>query len=152
MSPLSSIYPQSVDGQSAIRVIRRRYSYREELETAVWDALNRLLGDYRTLPAPRDIRSVGVFYFLWHGSNDTREYKNIYNNTETFVADSHAYLDPASDVSPDPGHFSYWVEPLLSYYRSDEAWIVRRHLKLPIAIFTKNVDFYRIFVYIRIKQ
>jgi|GEM_PF-3011300 len=100
------------------------YSTADEVE--VWDALagtdalGRPLADYRTAPPLRDNRSVGVFYFLWHGSNDMRDYKNIYNNTETLAADPLAYQNPASDVWPDPGHFAYWAKPLFGYYRSDD--------------------------------
>lgn len=131
-------------------------AYSTDHEVAVWDALSgtdavgRQLADYRTAPQLRDNRSVGIFYFLWHGSNDMREYKNIYNNTETLAQNPLAYENPASDVWPDPGHFAYWAEPLFGYYRSDDAWVVRRHMQLLanagvdyLVLDTTNLEIYK---------
>ncbi|GBF72939.1 hypothetical protein PA598K_01218 [Paenibacillus sp. 598K] len=131
-------------------------SYSTVDEVQIWDALGgtdalgRPLADYREAPLPRGNRSVGVFYFLWHGSNDMRDYKNIYNNTETLAADPLAYLNPASDVWPDPGHFAYWAKPLFGYYRSDDAWVVRNHMRMLanadvdyVVLDTTNLEIYK---------
>ncbi|WP_309120941.1 Ig-like domain-containing protein [Paenibacillus sp.] len=94
------------------------------------DGLGRTLPDYRATSLPREERSVGVFYVLWHGSNDHREYKNIYNNSEVLAADPTAPDRPDSGAWPGPGHFAYWGEPLFGYYRSDDAWVVRKHIQM----------------------
>ena len=94
------------------------------------DALGRDLSDYTDVPAPRDDRTVGVFYALWHGSNDMREYKNIFDNNAALAEDPLAWQTPDSGAFPPPGHFAYWGEPLYGYYRSDDAWVMRRHLQM----------------------
>lgn len=94
------------------------------------DALGRELTDHTTAPAPRDDRTVGVFYVLWHGSNDMREYKNVFDNNATLAEDPLAWQTPGSGAFPGPGHFAYWGEPLYGYFRSDDAWVVRRDLQL----------------------
>jgi len=131
-------------------------TYSTTNDIPVWDALSgtdglgRRLADYRTAPLPRDNRSVGVFYFLWHGSNDMREYKNIYNNTEVLAANPLAYENPASGEWPDPGHFAYWAKPLYGYYRSDDAWVMRKHMQLLtnagvdyVVLDTTNLEIYK---------
>lgn len=94
------------------------------------DDLGRVLPDYTTAGLPRLDRKVGIFYLLWHGSNDMREYKNVINNNAILAADPTAYLHPDNGAWPDPGHFSYWGDPLFGYYRSDDAWVVRRHMQM----------------------
>ncbi|MGP3934562.1 discoidin domain-containing protein [Nonomuraea sp. KM88] len=94
------------------------------------DALGRRLSDHTTAPAPRRDRSVGVFYVLWHGSNDMRDYKNVFDNNATLAKDPLAWKRPDSGAFPDPNHFAYWGEPLWGYFRSDDAWVVRRDLQL----------------------
>ncbi|MGC3953052.1 MAG: Ig-like domain-containing protein [Propionicimonas sp.] len=93
------------------------------------DALGRELPLADQAPARRD-RTVGVFYALWHGTNDHREYKNVFNNTATLATDPDAAATPDSGAWPTPGHFAYWGEPLYGYYRSDDEWVMRRHLEL----------------------
>jgi hypothetical protein len=81
---------------------------------------------------------VGVFYVLWHGTNDHRDYKNVFNNSDTLAADPDAAQTPDSGAWPSPGHFAYWGEPLYGYYRSDDEWVMRRHLEL---LSEANVDY-----------
>jgi hypothetical protein len=102
------------------------------------DALGRDLPIGDDAPALREDRSVGVFYVLWHGTNDHRDYKNVFNNTETLAADPDAAQTPDSGAWPTPGHFAYWGEPLYGYYRSDDEWVMRRHLEL---LSEANVDY-----------
>lgn len=94
------------------------------------DALGRELADYTDAPRPRPDRTVGLFYVLWHGSNDMREYKNIYDNNATLAEDPLAWQNPGSGAFPPPGHFAYWGEPLYGYHRSDDAWVIRRDLQM----------------------
>ncbi|TDE09885.1 discoidin domain-containing protein [Jiangella asiatica] len=94
------------------------------------DALGRELADHTEAPPPREDRTVGVFYVLWHGSNDMREYKNVFDNNATLAEDPLAWQTPDSGAFPGPGHFAYWGEPLYGYFRSDDAWVVRRDLQL----------------------
>lgn len=102
------------------------------------DALGRELPLGDEVPAPRRDRSVGVFYVLWHGTNDHRDYKNVFNNSDTLAADPDAAQTPDSGAWPSPGHFAYWGEPLYGYYRSDDEWVMRRHLEL---LSEANVDY-----------
>lgn len=94
------------------------------------DALGRGLPLPGEAPVRTDERTVGVFYVLWHGTNDHRDYKKVYDNTATLLADPDAASDPASGAWPGPGHFAYWGEPLYGFYRSDDEWVMRRHLEL----------------------
>ena len=65
-----------------------------------------------------DSRQVGLFYFLWSDSaaGDLSEMTLTEQKTATAQY-------PVSS-------FYYWDEPLYGYYKSEDAWVIRRHLEL----------------------
>ena len=87
------------------------------------------------VPAPREGRLVGLFYFLWlgeHGCGAPRDVSKI------LAADPDAGRKPDSPVWGRIGEYHHWGEPLYGYYRSDDEWVVRRHMKL---IMQAGIDF-----------
>lgn len=84
---------------------------------------------------------VGIFYFMWLGTDSLHD--GIYDiskilesnpdlcyDTEKnplWVLSDSPYYDPS--VSPEE-RYHYFEEPLYGYYRSDDPWVVRRHLEL----------------------
>lgn len=90
---------------------------------ACYDGLNR----YVPAGGVENDNTVGMFYFLWHGTHET----GIYNISELEKTDPEAIFDlsPNNSVSP-VGEFHYWGEPLYGYYRSDDPWVIARHCEL----------------------
>ena len=85
--------------------------------------------------APERERLVGLFYFLWlgeHGCGAPRDVSKI------LAADPDAGNKPDSSVWGRIGQYHHWGEPLYGYYRSDDEWVVRRHMKL---IMQAGIDF-----------
>jgi len=94
------------------------------------DDLGRTLVDYSTVGQPKSDRAVGVFYLVWHGTNDMRDYKNIVNFDEALSINPNSPQDYDSPLWPDANHFGYWDKPLFGYYRTDDAWVMRKHMQL----------------------
>lgn len=107
------------------------------LAPAPWplvDSLGRAapLGGEAGIPAPRADRSVGIFYFLWHDGPGHRrpDGDGPFDISKILAADPDAARHPNSPLWGPIGTSHYWGEPLHGYYRSDDAWILRRHARL----------------------
>lgn len=100
------------------------------------DGLGRPLPTHRDgVPAPRQNRLVGLFYFLWLGEHGRGGPYDI----SKMVAE-----DPALGYKPDSekwggiGVYHHWGEPFYGYYCSDDEWVARRHIKL---LMQTGIDF-----------
>lgn len=87
---------------------------------AATDDLGRELPDWRICGPPRPNRTVGIFYFTWLGAHGTA----LYDISRILAT------NPVAPAWGPPGAFHWWGEPLLGYYRSDDAWVVRRHAQM----------------------
>ena len=101
------------------------------------DDLGRALPTYADVGAPKTDRWVGVFYWQWHhpdrwlpgGNYDLSKYLA----TRPYFKD----FDAFPPGGPDHPTF-YWGEPLFGYYRSTDAWVIRKHL---VMLADAGVDF-----------
>lgn len=94
------------------------------------DDLGRYLtADYET-QAPRAGRYVGIFYFLWQGEHGTSgPYDNtkiVANNPSAINSESNWYA--AGGGAQGAHHF--WGEPLFGYYKSNDTWVMRKHVQM----------------------
>lgn len=118
-----------------------------EAASEVWlpstgiDSLGRVIPRTEEAGARRSNRFVGIKYSPWHGQNDSRDYHNVVNLQETITKDPRSVADSDSPLFPDAGHFAYWDEPLFGYYRSEDMWVVRRHL---LMLADAGVDFIQV--------
>ena len=87
------------------------------------DALGRSMGE---TDAYASEKSVGMFYFVWHGEHNS----GIYDVTKLSESDPESLwsTDINSDSPLNAAH--YWGEPLYGYYASDDPWVLERHLEL----------------------
>jgi len=105
------------------------------------DSLGRALPTSTEVGAERTDRLVGMRYMPWHGQNDATDYKNVFNLQAIVDANPSAPQDHDSSLFPDAKHFAYWNEPLFGYYRSDDAWVIRRHMQM---LADAGVDFIQV--------
>ncbi len=80
----------------------------------------------RTTPTGIDVREgkeVGIFYFLNRGGEDT---EFIQDNTKIFLEQG---LEGLNEHLTDPGQGGsyFWAEPYFGYYKSNSAWVFRKH-------------------------
>ncbi|MBQ2307594.1 MAG: hypothetical protein II184_08785 [Clostridia bacterium] len=79
-------------------------------------------------------KTVGMFYFLWHGASGT----TTYNITELLKTDAKSLWNKAGNAKSPLYAFHYWNEPLFGYYRSKDKWVLARHCEMLTAA---GVDF-----------
>ena len=100
------------------------------------DALGRPTPDIQSgAPATKDNRLVGLFYFLWLGVHGNHRSFNVSEFIERDPAIGHK---PTSPLWGGHGVMHHWGEPFYGYYRSDDEWVVRKHMKLLIQA---DIDF-----------
>lgn len=105
--------------------------------TTPWPATDAL---GRKLPAPADTglprtnRFVGIFYFEWlvHEMPIPQVPGGVgpYNVSTILSKDPQAGASAASPPWGHIGEYHFWGEPLFGYYRSEDPWVIRRHLHL----------------------
>ena len=73
---------------------------------------------------------VGIFYFLWNGS-DQSEIKDVSNNYEkNHTVMSELLAREADGGTQEMNSFHYWGQPLYGYYNADDEWVIRKHIEL----------------------
>lgn len=115
-----------------------------DLKSDTWVAVDEA---GRVLPAagearpPQPDKTVGIFYFLWHGPHG---YDNVVNQTTD--GQGVVPVGPENEKSPfnlnewakrggNPDElgphraFHHWGESENGYYLSDDEWVIRRHIR-----------------------
>ena len=99
-----------------------------------FDRLGRVTAAADETGLPRQEKYVGIFYFLWAVPATPIPQApgtgHPYNISEILEKDPGAADNPASPLWGGVGAYHYWGEPLYGYYRSDDPWILRRHIQL----------------------
>jgi len=94
------------------------------------DDLGRYLtADYET-KTPRAGRYVGIFYFLWQGEHGT---SGPYDNTKIVASNPSAVNSEANWYAAGggaQGAHHFWGEPLFGYYKSNDTWVMRKHVQM----------------------
>ena len=100
----------------------------------VTDALGRQLPSFDETGAKRDNKTVGVFYYIWHGYHGDK----VYDITKILTQYP---ADPLSNSNPGwggPSAFHFWGEPEQGYYRAEDPWVIRRDMQM---LSNAHVDF-----------
>ena len=80
----------------------------------------------RTTPTGIDTREgkqVGIFYFLNRGGEDT---EFIQDNTKIYLEQGLEGLNEHLTTPGESGAY-FWAEPYFGYYKSNSAWVFRKH-------------------------
>ena len=115
-----------------------------DLKSDTWvavDEAGRVLPTAGEVRPPQPDKSVGIFYFLWHGPHG---YDNVINPK----TDDQGVIrpKPANEKSPynltewgtrggdpeelgPPSAFHHWGKSENGYYLSDDEWVIRRHIR-----------------------
>ena len=105
-------------------------------ETNVWDTfadtwvatdgLGRTLPTCRETGLPRAGRTVGIFYFLWHGEHGQQ---GPFDVSRMLSEHPGALSDPNAPWGPI-GAMHHWGEPLFGYYLSNDEAVIRKHAQM----------------------
>ncbi len=127
----------SIDNVTYTNSVITQKTYTPEYTTdySTWTATDDL---DRTTPMDvvvEDEKYVGVFYFLNHGANYSRE--PIYDTTKLYLEGGASLI--ASTYKQYAGAIgAYWAEPYFGYYTTSDTWIYRKHAQQLAAA---DVDF-----------
>ncbi len=91
------------------------------------DALGRQVATFPEVPAPRADRTVGMFYFLWHGEHVQG---GPFDVTKILAADPNAMQKPDSPLWGALHVPHHWGESLFGYYLTDDEGVLRKHAQM----------------------
>ncbi len=87
------------------------------------DGLGRVSLTNADVGAPREDKTVSMFYWTWHINFKGG---NCYNNNEILKQYPEAINDYDHPVWSTVSGQMFWNEPIWGYYANDDAWVVRR--------------------------
>ncbi|MFA5814523.1 MAG: carbohydrate-binding protein [Bacteroidales bacterium] len=94
------------------------------------DGLGRKLPDQAETGTPKKDKYIAMFYWTWH-TDGNATFSPVMNITQILKQ----YPEAATDANHpawqgiSPGVF-WWDEPLFGYYRTTDAWILRKHAEM----------------------
>jgi len=91
------------------------------------DALGRRVPTFPEVPAPRTDRTVGIFYFLWHGAHIQG---GPFDVTRILAADPGAMQKPYSPLWGPLHAPHHWGESIFGYYLTDDEGVLRKHAQM----------------------
>jgi hypothetical protein len=91
------------------------------------DALGRTLPAAREIGPPRPDRTVGMFYFLWHGAHIQG---GPYDVTRILSRDPAALQKPDSPLWGPLHAPHHWGESIFGYYLTDDEAVLRKHAQM----------------------
>ena len=91
------------------------------------DELGRTLPTYGEVGGIKEDKTVALFYWSWHVSQDSGEPLNVQK-----VMDEHpeAKNDFYSSVWPTAKTVHFWNESVYGYYKTNDKWVLRKHAEL----------------------
>jgi hypothetical protein len=110
------------------------------------DRLGRELPDHDAVGAPRDGKTVGLFYYIWHGSHGY----DVHKDPSHEAADGQGPRLPNPEVDTQSprditqilkaplgqrawgpeASWHHWGESVFGYYVGNDEWLIRRHARM----------------------
>lgn len=91
------------------------------------DSLGRSVSTFAQTGPPRPARSVGLFYFLWHGAHVQG---GPYEVTRILAQNPQAMSQPHSPLWGPLHAPHHWGESVFGYYRTADAGVLRKHAQM----------------------
>ncbi len=91
------------------------------------DALGRSVPTFDDVGPPRADRTVGIFYFLWHGAHVQG---GPYDITKILGEDPQAMDKPDSPLWGPLHAPHHWGQSIFGYYLTDDASVLRKHAQM----------------------
>ncbi|MBO7504358.1 MAG: hypothetical protein J6U38_08320 [Clostridia bacterium] len=124
----------SGDGKNGEKVMKYDDNYENTAAVALpltqaTDNLGRKILNTVTMPAEREDKAVGIFYFLWLGEHGN---KKLYDNSiiEKVPGATDSVWDWMNSGGGDVHEWHFWGKPMYGYYFSSDEWIFRKHVQL----------------------
>ena len=121
--------------------------YTHEVMPDTWvftDGLGRVSLTNKEVGAPREDKTLAIFYWTWHVSGSTK--CNPVNMQEFSAKYPEAMRDYDHPIWAEQGSMiAFWNKPIYGYYRADDGWVQRRQGELLAnagvdVVFTDNTN------------
>lgn len=115
-----------------------------DLQSDTWVAIDeagRVLPQGDEANGPKKDKTVGIFYFLWHGTHGYDHHANPVGAAQGVSPpgpddtrsphDLTQWLAGGGDPAKlgEPKSFHHWGQSEYGYYLSDDDWVIRRHMR-----------------------
>ena len=94
---------------------------------AATDALGRSVPTYPHVSPPRPDRTVGIFYFLWHGAHIQG---GPFDVSRALASDPEALRKPDSPLWGPQHVMHHWGESIFGYYLTRDEGVLRKHAQM----------------------
>ena len=94
---------------------------------AATDEMGRTLPMYEDTGGPREDRTVALFYWSWHVSQDSGEPLNVQKFIEQYPEAIHDFNHSAW---PKSRTVHFWNESVFGYYKTNDKWVLRKHAEM----------------------
>ncbi|MBQ7446314.1 MAG: hypothetical protein IJS71_10345 [Clostridia bacterium] len=92
------------------------------------DNLDRRLLTEDEVPAKREGKYVGIFYFQWLGMHGLQLYDNsIISQVPGALESEKGWIAAGGGKVND---FHFWGKPMFGYYTSSDKWVMRKHVQM----------------------
>ena len=91
------------------------------------DELGRTLPTYADVGGEREDRTVALFYWSWHVSQDSGEPLNIQKFVEQYPE---AKNDYSFSKWPKRATVNFWNESIFGFYKTNDKWVLRKHAEM----------------------
>ena len=121
-------------------------SHQNSVQPDTWvftDGLGRVSLTYADVGAPRDDKTLAMFYWTWH-TKDTASAGAV-NTTELLKQYPDAKNDYNHQAWVGTGRYCFWNEPIYGFYTTEDPWVLRRQAELLAnagvdVVFTDNTN------------
>ncbi len=107
------------------------------------DGLGRVSLTYADVGAPREDKTLAMFYWTWHTKETAAQ--GAVNTTELLKQYPDAKNDYNHQAWVGTGHYCFWNEPIYGFYTTEDPWVLRRQAELLAnagvdTVFTDNTN------------
>ncbi len=145
--PFFQLEPQTiVEPDEPVIIPEDSLSHQTTVMPDTWvftDGLGRVSLTYADVGAPREDKTLAMFYWTWH-TKETAS-KGAVNTTELLKEYPDAKNDYNHAAWQGKGHYCFWNEPIYGFYTTEDPWVLRRQAELLAnagvdTVFTDNTN------------
>ncbi|MBQ7378181.1 MAG: hypothetical protein IJW70_00710 [Clostridia bacterium] len=145
--PFATLEPQVIVAQKETVVVpEESLSHQNEVMPDTWvftDGLGRVSLTYADVGAPREDKTLAMFYWTWHTKETASA--GALNTTELLKQYPDAKNDYNHPAWAGTGRYCFWNEPIYGFYTTEDPWVLRRQAELLAnagvdVIFTDNTN------------
>lgn len=145
--PFAKLEPQIIVAPKEPVVIpEESLSHQTTVMPDTWvftDGLGRVSLTYEDVGAPREDKTLAMFYWTWH-TKETASAGAV-NTTELLKKYPDAKNDYNHQAWVGTGRYCFWNEPIYGFYTTEDPWVLRRQAELLAnagvdVVFTDNTN------------